>query len=117
MIESGDAVVYTRYLNNCSDNSGLLIAAENQARSAGIGVWSDANFVMPWDYRQGVRAGGLEPEPIVETTTNLPACINSDCNCSDFSNWRQAQDILETFPGDPNRLDRDKDGIACESLR
>lgn len=121
MIESGDAVVYTRYLNSCGDNSDTLIAAENQARSAGLGVWRDANFVMPWDYRQGVRAGTLAPESTVETppvpATNLPACVNSDCNCSDFSNWRQAQAVLETFSGDPHRLDRDNDGIACESLR
>jgi hypothetical protein len=47
---------------------------------------------------------------------NLPNCINSDCNCSDFSTQAEAQKVLEAFPGDPYGLDRDKDGIACETL-
>lgn len=40
-------------------------------------------------------------------------------NCGDFPNWRAAQDWFETyFPayGDVARLDRNHDGIACESL-
>ncbi|MEM0979056.1 MAG: excalibur calcium-binding domain-containing protein [Cyanobacteria bacterium P01_H01_bin.58] len=48
---------------------------------------------------------------------NLPACVNSDCNCSDFSSWSKAQTVLNAFPGDPHGLDRDNDGEACESLR
>ncbi|WP_293104023.1 excalibur calcium-binding domain-containing protein [Moorena sp. SIOASIH] len=46
----------------------------------------------------------------------FPDCVNSDCNCSDFSTQAEAQQVLDGFPGDPHRLDRDKDGIACESL-
>ena len=42
-----------------------------------------------------------------------------DRNCSDFATWRAAQDFYEAWGGphsDPHRLDRDKDGEACESL-
>lgn len=40
-----------------------------------------------------------------------------DRNCSDFSTQREAQQFYEANgPGDPHRLDRDKDGVACESL-
>src|SRR6266487_2193308 len=40
-----------------------------------------------------------------------------DRNCSDFSTWAEAQAFfLASGPGDPNHLDHDKDGIACESL-
>ncbi|MGK7902570.1 MAG: excalibur calcium-binding domain-containing protein [Hormoscilla sp.] len=46
----------------------------------------------------------------------LPDCVNSDCNCSDFASQEAAQTVLDAFPGDPFRLDRDKNGIACESL-
>jgi hypothetical protein len=42
---------------------------------------------------------------------------SSDCDCSDFSSWRQAQDVLESTSGDPHRLDGDGDGVTCESLR
>jgi Excalibur calcium-binding domain len=37
-------------------------------------------------------------------------------NCSDFSNWRDAQDWLDRDKSDPDGLDQDGDGIACESL-
>ena len=40
-----------------------------------------------------------------------------DMDCSDFRSWREAQDFYErSGPGDPHGLDRDNDGIACESL-
>jgi hypothetical protein len=48
--------------------------------------------------------------------TNLPACVKTDCNCSNFSTQAEAQRVLNAFPHDPFRLDGDKDGVACESL-
>jgi hypothetical protein len=44
----------------------------------------------------------------------------ADKDCSDFSTWRQAQNFYKKHGGpksDPHRLDADRDGIACESLR
>ena len=39
----------------------------------------------------------------------------ADRDCSDFSSQEEAQEFYErNGPGDPHRLDRDKDGIACE---
>lgn len=40
-----------------------------------------------------------------------------ECNCGDFEYQWQAQAVLEADPSDPNRLERDKDGTACESLK
>lgn len=40
-----------------------------------------------------------------------------DRDCSDFSSQPEAQAFFEANqPGDPHRLDRDRDGIACETL-
>lgn len=124
LLESGDAVVYPQYLSGCGNNADRLLSAESLAKSAGRGVWSDTSFVMPWDYRQGVRAAAPESppdtvaaSPAPAPTSNLPACVNGDCDCGDFSSWQQAQDVLNAYPGDPHRLDRDNDGDACESLR
>jgi len=61
-------------------------------------------------------------------TTDLPAnvvaeypCEASDCNCSDFPTHAEAQRIFEKHGGSRTNnwsgLDRDRDGIACESLR
>jgi hypothetical protein len=38
-------------------------------------------------------------------------------NCPDFASQAQAQAVLRADPTDPNRLDADRDGIACESNR
>ncbi|MEG4347226.1 excalibur calcium-binding domain-containing protein [Microcoleus sp. A003_D6] len=54
-------------------------------------------------------------EPKVKSA-DFPSCVNSDCNCSDFATQAQAQRVLEAYPGDPFKLDRDKDSIACETL-
>ena len=45
--------------------------------------------------------------------------LDSDCsfdkfNCSDFTTQQQAQAMLEKCGKDVHRLDRDKDGKACE---
>ncbi|MEG4215073.1 excalibur calcium-binding domain-containing protein [Microcoleus sp. Pol14C6] len=50
-------------------------------------------------------------------SADFPSCVNSDCNCSDFANQAEAQRVLEAYPGDPFKLDRDRDSIACETLR
>lgn len=49
-----------------------------------------------------------------------PAASAADKDCSDFNTWRQAQNFYKKHGGpkyDPHRLDADRDGIACESLR
>ena len=40
----------------------------------------------------------------------------ADLNCSDFATQAEAQAVLTADPTDPNNLDSDDDGIACESL-
>lgn len=37
-------------------------------------------------------------------------------NCSDFPTRGAAQDWLNAYPGDPDGLDGDADGLACETL-
>ena len=58
-----------------------------------------------------------KPAPAPSAT---PASANfEDRNCSDFSTWSEAQAFFEAEGGpdsDRHRLDRDKDGIVCESL-
>ena len=46
----------------------------------------------------------------------LPPCVSDDCNCGDFRDQALAQQVLEAFEGDPFVLDRDGNGLACESL-
>ena len=39
-----------------------------------------------------------------------------DLDCADFATQRQAQAVLERNSGDPNNLDADNDGVACDDL-
>lgn len=46
-------------------------------------------------------------------------CSYNAYNCSDFATHREAQKVYEACGGvnnDVHRLDRDKDGSACETL-
>ena len=52
----------------------------------------------------------------VKQQTNLAECTKTDCDCSDFATQEGAQKVLNQFPNDPHQLDRDGNGIACESL-
>ncbi|MBK1784407.1 excalibur calcium-binding domain-containing protein [Prauserella cavernicola] len=40
----------------------------------------------------------------------------TDYNCSDFETWEEAKKVFDSLPGDPYDLDRDGNGIPCESL-
>ena len=40
----------------------------------------------------------------------------SDCDCSDFTTQEEAQRVLDAFSNDRYKLDRDGNGLACESL-
>lgn len=54
------------------------------------------------------------------TTDKKRGKYANEYNCSDFSTQREAQAFFEKVGGtknDVNRLDGDKDGRACESLR
>lgn len=110
LITEGQAVVYRQYLSGCTANQ--FLQAEAQAKQKRLGFWNQPSPVMPWDFR---RTGS--PPQETPRTNQLPACVNSDCNCSDFKTQAEAQRVLAAFPGDPHKLDRDGDGVACESLR
>ena len=44
------------------------------------------------------------------------ASAATDRDCTDFASQAEAQAAYDAVPGDPERLDQDGDGIACETL-
>jgi hypothetical protein len=50
----------------------------------------------------------------VAASAASPMATASDYDCADFANQAEAEEYL--LPGDPNGLDADNDGIACEDL-
>lgn len=111
MVKEGFAVVYNDYLSGCPTTKNLYLAAENQAKSQRLGFWNQAKPVMPWDYRKQ-----LAP---VATPRNYTKNLSTegDYDCKDFTTQEEAQRMLDLFPGDPYGLDKNSDGVACESLK
>ncbi|MDD7926143.1 excalibur calcium-binding domain-containing protein [Actinomycetospora chibensis] len=49
-------------------------------------------------------------------TSDESSTSTRDRDCADFDSQAEAQAVLEDHPSDPERLDADDDGIACESF-
>jgi hypothetical protein len=47
---------------------------------------------------------------------STPTVVQTDLDCADFATPQQAQAVYDQDPSDPNGLDADNDGIACEEL-
>ena len=68
-------------------------------------------------------AAGAVPPPPVTTTTTIPPTTTTtaaadvlNCYEGDFDYQDEAQAVLDEDPSDPNDLDGDENGIACEDL-
>jgi endonuclease YncB( thermonuclease family) len=54
LTREGLALVYRPYLKNCP-SAAVVEQAEAEAKQQRRGVWSDAKFVQPWEYRSSKR--------------------------------------------------------------
>lgn len=88
-----------------------FVDAEQEAQSNNVGLWNyeapDGETIEDADKESGNQTEDVDVPP-------LPP--DGDYNCGDFDTQEQAQHVLEDSSGDPHGLDRDDDGIACESL-
>lgn len=79
-----------------------------------VGKMAEA-FGMPVSYQRGTLfiKNKWYTTPIITTRFGTQVSIEK-CKCGDFASWSQAQHAL--FLG-ATQLDRDKDGVACETLK
>ncbi|MBW2046302.1 MAG: thermonuclease family protein, partial [Deltaproteobacteria bacterium] len=116
LVEYGYAWVYDRYCHKpfCTEWKHL----EDQARSKKQGLWKNPKVIPPWKYRHSRRQRRVSPSKTGQRS--VYDCSGDIYNCSDFSTQREAQECykycLKQAGYDVHRLDRDKDGVACESL-
>jgi micrococcal nuclease len=91
-----------------------FLAAQRKARAEGAGLWGlpERKLCQLADRGNGI-GGGCAAE---STPTATPSPSFSDRDCSDFASQAEAQEVLEGDPSDPNGLDGDYDGVACEDL-
>lgn len=111
-IELGLAWVYREY---SSDE--YLIELEAEAKAKSIGLWSDASPIPPWEFRHGGKPKAnnvvqASPEPAAKSKPGF-ACAGKT-KCGEMNSCEEARFYL-TQCG-VSRLDRDRDGIPCESI-
>jgi len=110
LVRQGYAYVYT-YPPDVK-YSEQFVQAQREARESNRGLWAVC-----------LDQKAVEKKPPLSTAPTLPKgeiiCSHNAYNCSDFSTQAEAQAVFEYCGGvtnDIHRLDRDKDGLACESL-
>lgn len=126
MVQEGRAAVYRQYLSACANSQGRYLQAEAKAKQRKLAFWSQANPVMPWDFRAGKRSNSTPAPTITRPITPTPAAQTSNCSpaypgvcippgppdldCGDISERR-----FTVVAPDPHRFDGDGDGVGCES--
>jgi len=113
---------YRKYLGAC-DGSAYL-AAEAAAQQQRDGVWAVPGGIQrPWDWRKGSRS------PAASTAALFPPAAGSappaaapaggysgrKLTCRQIGSYARAQELLRQQGH--TYLDRNGDGVACESLR
>lgn len=124
MVRQGAAWVYRQYNRDPS-----LLTLEAEARAAKRGLWAlpEAERTPPWEWRQMAQATRQrEREQPAQTDTppppapreTRPATSRFTCGgktvCREMSSCAEARFYLEQCG--LTRLDRDRDGIPCESI-
>lgn len=115
MVERGAAWVYPQYNQDPS-----LPALEHQAQAAARGVWGlpQAQIIAPWEWRKLGRSLNAEFTARKQQSALSPASTTGGgCGkrlCGQMSNCAEAMFHLQKCG--VSSLDRDGDGVPCESL-
>lgn len=114
-VKRGMAWAYRQYLTDQS-----IADLEEKAKAAKSGLWSDENPLTPWDFRHGgkkakqnkVNTKAQKNEEIA-TGTGFENCGDKRY-CKEMKSCNEAKHYLNDCG--VSRLDRDNDGVPCESL-
>lgn len=127
MVRIGAAWVYRKYSN---DNR--LLVLEKKAREAGVGIWRlpEAQKIPPWEWRQAKRGIPVKSSVAQQASRNPNQHQQKEVDhreapagefkcgkkryCKEMSTCAEAMFYLQECG--MKTLDRDGDGIPCESL-
>jgi endonuclease YncB( thermonuclease family) len=108
LVRAGYAWWYRKY---SSDRTLGLLEAEAQA--ARRGLWAEPNPVPPWDWRHGDNKSASPGKPAQSFLKNAREC-GQKRYCKEMISCEEAMFFLKDCG--LSSLDRDGDGIPCESL-
>ena len=123
MVKNGQAFAYRKYLAAC--DGGTYLAAEAKAKQAGRGVWAVTGGIeRPWDWRHGPRRATSTrsgtppalgtPDPVRGPVAPTAAPAGNRYTCREIGSFATAQQLLRQGH---TYLDKNGDGVACESLK
>jgi micrococcal nuclease len=102
MVRRGQAFAYRQYLSSCDATA--YLQAERGAEMQKVGVWaSQGGIQRPWDYRRKRSTGPRTSQ-----------ASSGRITCQQIGSFSRAQQLLQQGH---RELDRNGDGVACESLR
>ena len=105
MVSSGQAFAYRKYLGACDGPA--YLGAEAAAQRQRVGVWAVAGGIQrPWDWRHGGQAAAPQ--------TPAGSYSGRKLTCRQIGSFARAQELLKQGH---SHLDKNGDGVACESLR
>ncbi|XVE18634.1 excalibur calcium-binding domain-containing protein [Moraxella sp. ZY200743] len=117
MVALGTAWAYREYIK---DNE--YIDLETKARRDSLGLWSQPDAIYPSDFRRGKRGEQTTPvqtQQIAQSQEKRDLAdsggkCGSKRTCKQMSSCAEAKHYLNVCG--LSRLDRDGDGIPCETL-
>jgi hypothetical protein len=110
MVRRGQAFAYRQYLGQCDATA--YLGAERGAEVDRRGVWFiPGGIERPWDFRHG-RRGYRPAHPQPQPSSSVP--VSGRYRCRQIGSFGRAQELLRQGH---TYLDRNSDGVACESLR
>lgn len=108
-VKLGLAWAYTQYLTDQS-----IAQLEAAAKASRIGLWADENPTPPWEFRHSGKVSKASKPSVKSDLTSSGFKCGGKSRCGDMDSCAEARFYL-TQCG-MGRLDRDNDGIPCESI-
>jgi endonuclease YncB( thermonuclease family) len=110
---SGAAFAYRKYLAACDGPA--YLGAEAAAQRLRVGVWAVPGGIQrPWDWRKGTRDPGQAAAPSAAPSATAGGYSGQKLTCRQIGSYDRAQELLRQGHG---YLDKNGDGVACESWR
>jgi len=108
-VNNGMAWVYRKYSQDPA-----LISLEEAAKTNRVGLWDDPQAIPPWDFRHGGSVKAINPVSMEAVSTTSKFQCGEKRFCKEMTSCEEARFYLNQCG--VTRLDRDHDGIPCESI-
>lgn len=108
-VKRGMAWAYRQYLTDQS-----IISLEETAKASKQGLWADENPTPPWEFRHGSKATKNQKQSTEKTVSINGLECGGKSLCGEMNNCAEANFYLNNCG--LTRLDRDHDGVPCESI-